>query len=130
MTDEKSDPTDVEFTGEAPDYTTPPDIPDPNMIFYMQAMRTFHKYVLHMFEQFQDDIADVRRRVQMMEFVVNAQNHISVKVATELHRINEMTVEMDDTLLYIQENMLYKPVPIEDVDFSKVVLTNTSQPPT
>lgn len=116
-------PTDVKFTGDAPPTQSLPDIPDPNTMFFMEAMKTFHKYVLYMFEQFQTDIAGLQRRVQMMEFVVNAQNHIGVEVATELKRLDEMTLEMDDSLMELMDKAILMRDP-KEIDIAKSYYTD------
>ncbi len=118
----------VKFTGDAPPTHSPPDIPDPNTWFFMEAMKVFHKYVLYMFEQFQNDISDLQRRVQMTEALVDAHNHISGDLQDELERVAEQVTEMDDTLLYLQDRAILKRDPSE-IDFSKIVYTNTNKPP-
>jgi len=115
-------PTDVKFTGDAPPTQSPPDIPDPNTMFFMEAMKTFHKYVLYMFEQFQGDIADIQRRVQMLEFVVDAHNHLGVEVATELKRLDDMTIDMDETLLELADKAILMRDP-EEIDLEKSYYT-------
>jgi len=102
MTDEKSTPTDVEFTGEAPathsirlgsiaennmsieeesdsnesEFSEPPEIPNPEKLYFQHAMNTFHRYCLHMFEQFQNDTFALQRRVQIVEGLNEAYNEI------------------------------------------------------
>lgn len=144
MTDEnRTDPTDVGFTGEAPPTQTPPDIPDPNMLYFVDAMGTFHKYVLYMFEQFQEDIFDLQRRLQIAEGLVDAHNHvfddvtetltnqvgINGSIFVLLQRMQEQLDEQDETLLYLQDRAILTRDPKEVVISQEWIYPNTGKPP-
>ena len=120
MIDENSSPSDVAFTGEAPStytpspeatkadgpvFDSPPEVPNPHHVFYVEAMRTFNLYCLHMFEQFQEDIFALQRRVQVNAALIDAYNQIIPSIIDKLKNQSMTNDAVIDTITKLQKQV-------------------------